>query len=325
MSLESIITAAWEQRDTLSTSTTGEIRNAVDAVISDIDAGKLRVAEKQGSEWQVHQWVKQAILLSFRLNDNKMMDGVPSAFDKVPLKFTGWGEDEFRAAGFRAVPGCFVRRGSFVAPNVILMPSFINIGAYVGMYKFIRPNPGVSMWSRGCPYSCIFCSDIIYQRQPTRYRRPADIADEMLSLRVKGIQHVYVYDDEMIGSKQPDGWMRDIADRIAPLGMNWVCQGRCSQRYITPALVADMKRAGCTTILWGVESMSEHALQMMRKQTKPADIWHSLRLALAWRAYVIGNLKCYECGEESLELRKLELATTALTPTCTTTALALGT
>ena len=132
MSLESIISAAWEQRDTLSTSTTGEIRNAVDAVISDIDSGKLRVAEKNGGEWQVHQWVKQAILLSFRLNENKIMDGTPSAFDKVPLKFTGWGEAEFRAAGFRAVPGCFVRRGSFVAPNVILMPSFINIGAYVG-------------------------------------------------------------------------------------------------------------------------------------------------------------------------------------------------
>ena len=138
MSLETIITAAWEQRDSFSTSTQGEVRKAVDAVISDIDSGKLRVAEKNGSEWQVHQWVKQAILLSFRLNDNQLITGpqqggVPAAwFDKVPLKFTGWGEAEFRAAGFRAVPGSFVRRGSFIAPNVILMPSFVNIGAYVG-------------------------------------------------------------------------------------------------------------------------------------------------------------------------------------------------
>ena len=138
MGLESIITAAWETRDSLTTATTGEVRAAVDAVISELDDGTLRVAERKEGQWVVNQWVKQAILLSFRINDNQLvngpsMDGTPSNwYDKVPLKFRGWTEAQFRAAGFRAVPGSFVRRGSYIAPNVVLMPSFINIGAHVG-------------------------------------------------------------------------------------------------------------------------------------------------------------------------------------------------
>ena len=138
MSLASIISAAWEARDTISTSTTGEVRAAVETTLSELDDGTLRVAEKKDGEWVVNQWVKQAILLSFRLNDNQLISGhaqgdVASAwYDKVPLKFNGWTEQDFRAAGFRAVPGSFVRRGSFIAPNVVLMPSFVNIGAHVG-------------------------------------------------------------------------------------------------------------------------------------------------------------------------------------------------
>jgi anaerobic magnesium-protoporphyrin IX monomethyl ester cyclase len=154
-----------------------------------------------------------------------------------------------------------------------------SISVYSGMYKFIIPNPGVSMWSRGCNFRCVFCSDIIYNHQQTRYRKPVDIAAEMAGLKARGIEHVYVYDDEMIGTKQPGGWMKEIADRIKPLGMKWVCQGRTSARYITQRLMADMKRAGCTTILWGAESMSDHALQAMNKHTTTADIWHSLRMA----------------------------------------------
>ncbi|PZP84951.1 MAG: 2,3,4,5-tetrahydropyridine-2,6-dicarboxylate N-succinyltransferase [Azospirillum brasilense] len=132
--LESTITAAWEARAEITTKTTGDVRDAVNAVLAAVDAGQLRVAEKQGKDWQVNQWVKQAILLSFRLNDNALMEGVAGApfFDKVPLKCEGWGEEQFRAAGFRAVPGSIVRRGSFVDKSVVLMPSFINIGAYVG-------------------------------------------------------------------------------------------------------------------------------------------------------------------------------------------------
>ena len=145
MTLASIITAAWDARDGISATTTGEIRAAVETTLSELDDGTLRVAEMRDGEWQVNQWVKQAILLSFRLNDNQLYahgpylkadmdrpDDYSYWWDKVPSKFQGWNEAKFRAAGFRAVPGCFVRRGSFIAPNVVLMPSFINIGAHVG-------------------------------------------------------------------------------------------------------------------------------------------------------------------------------------------------
>ncbi len=141
MDIASIITKAWETRDKITADgspETGEIRAAVETTLSRLDKGKLRVAEKIDGQWVVHQWVKQAILLSFRLNDNQIIHGPQTGgaaatwYDKVPLKFTGWEDDDFRAAGFRAVPGSFVRHGSFVAPNVVLMPSFVNIGAYVG-------------------------------------------------------------------------------------------------------------------------------------------------------------------------------------------------
>lgn len=139
MTLQKTIEAAWENRAEITLKTTGDVRDAVNAVLADIDAGKLRVAEKGASGWQVNQWVKQAILLSFRLNDNALVQGPSAAngdrfnwFDKVPLKFNGWSEEQFRTAGFRAVPGSWVRSGSFIGKNVVLMPSFINLGAYVG-------------------------------------------------------------------------------------------------------------------------------------------------------------------------------------------------
>lgn len=133
-----IISAAWEARDTISIATGGDIREAVDSTLSALDSGELRVAERMESGWQVNQWVKQAILLSFRLNPNSVIYGPTDAegeraawFDKVPLKTSGWGEEECQAAAFRSIPGSFVRRGAFVARNAVLMPSFINIGAYV--------------------------------------------------------------------------------------------------------------------------------------------------------------------------------------------------
>lgn len=138
MQLQQTIEDAWENRAELNTSTKGKVWDAVDAVLAGLDAGTLRVAEKNGSEWVVNQWVKKAVLLSFRLNDNALISGprqgdeAAAWYDKVPLKFTGWDDAMFRSAGFRAVPGSFVRRGSFVASNVVLMPSFVNIGAYVG-------------------------------------------------------------------------------------------------------------------------------------------------------------------------------------------------
>ena len=134
--LARVINAAWEARETLSTDTTGEVRDAVDAAISLLDSGEARVATKEADgKWTVHQWLKKAVLLSFRLNANGAISGTPGGgnwWDKVPSKFDGWGAREFKEAGFRAVPPCAVRRGALIAKNAVLMPSYVNIGAYVG-------------------------------------------------------------------------------------------------------------------------------------------------------------------------------------------------
>lgn len=131
--LAAIIDRAWEIRDQISLKTEGEIREAVRSVLDGLDGGLVRVAEKKNGEWVVNQWLKKAILLSFRLNDNALIAGGPApSWDKVPMKFAGWDEAAFRASGVRAVPGAFVRHGSYLAPGVIVMPSFVNIGAYVG-------------------------------------------------------------------------------------------------------------------------------------------------------------------------------------------------
>jgi len=136
MTLQTIIDAAWDDRASLGFDTGGEVRSAVDRALALLDAGEARVAEPDGDGgWRVNQWLKKAVLLSFRLNDNVVIDGGSAgapAFDKVPSKFAGWGDAEFRAAGIRVVPGAVARRGSFIAKGAILMPSFVNIGAYVG-------------------------------------------------------------------------------------------------------------------------------------------------------------------------------------------------
>jgi 2,3,4,5-tetrahydropyridine-2-carboxylate N-succinyltransferase len=132
--LETAIESAWEARDGISLTTKGEVRDAVEATLSALDAGTLRVAEKRGADWHVNQWAKKAVLLSFRLNDMSVIPGGNGAatwWDKVPSKFEGWGENQWRQAGFRAVPGSIVRRSAYIGKNVVLMPSFVNIGAYV--------------------------------------------------------------------------------------------------------------------------------------------------------------------------------------------------
>ena len=133
--LATTIDQAWDARETLSFDTRGPVREAVEQALAELDAGTRRVAEKGADGWTVNQWLKKAVLLSFRLNDNALVAngaaGAP-AFDKVPSKFAGWDEARFRTAGFRAVPGSIVRRGAFVAKGAVLMPSFVNIGAYVG-------------------------------------------------------------------------------------------------------------------------------------------------------------------------------------------------
>jgi 2,3,4,5-tetrahydropyridine-2,6-dicarboxylate N-succinyltransferase len=133
--LKSTIETAFEARHTIDPGTRGEIREAVDAALALLDRGELRVAEKRDGQWIVNQWLKKAVLLSFRLNDMSLIEGGPggaSWWDKVPSKFAGWGEAEFRAAGFRAVPGAIVRHSAYIAPGVVLMPSFVNLGAHVG-------------------------------------------------------------------------------------------------------------------------------------------------------------------------------------------------
>jgi 2,3,4,5-tetrahydropyridine-2-carboxylate N-succinyltransferase len=123
------IDVAWEQRDQLSSKTTGDVPVAVEAALEGLDSGKYRVAEKQNGEWIVHQWLKKAVLLSFRLSDSAPMAG---GYDKVPLKWSGWDAARFAEAGFRAVPGAVARRSAYIAPGVVLMPSFVNVGAHVG-------------------------------------------------------------------------------------------------------------------------------------------------------------------------------------------------
>ncbi len=134
-SLETIIQTAFDNRDSVNVSTKGEVRDAVDTSLQLLDSGEARVAEKQADgNWKVNQWLKKAVLLSFRLNDMEIVTGGPGEatwWDKVPSKFENWGENQFRAAGFRAVPNAVVRRSAYVAKNVVLMPSFVNLGAYV--------------------------------------------------------------------------------------------------------------------------------------------------------------------------------------------------
>ena len=127
--LEAAIEAAWEARAELTPASQGLPRHAVEAALDLLDSGKARVAEKVDGQWITHQWLKKAVLLSFRLSDNRPMAG---GFDKVPLKWEGWRDNQFKDAGFRAVPGSVVRRGAYVAKNAVLMPSFVNIGGYVG-------------------------------------------------------------------------------------------------------------------------------------------------------------------------------------------------
>jgi 2,3,4,5-tetrahydropyridine-2-carboxylate N-succinyltransferase len=132
--LASTIDDAWDDRASVGPSTRGPVREAVEEALRRLDSGEARVAEKANGEWRVNQWLKKAVLLSFRLNDMTVIPGGPGEatwWDKVPSKFDGWGDNRFKAAGFRAVPNCVVRRGAFIAPGVVLMPSFVNLGAYV--------------------------------------------------------------------------------------------------------------------------------------------------------------------------------------------------
>jgi 2,3,4,5-tetrahydropyridine-2,6-dicarboxylate N-succinyltransferase len=133
--LSGTIEAAWQRRDSLGVTSKGVERDAVEAVIEGLDNGTLRVAEKIGNVWKVHEWLKKAVLLSFRMSDMKVMEGAPALtvwWDKVDMKFSGWNDAKFRDAGFRAVPGALVRRSAYIAKGAVLMPCFVNVGAHIG-------------------------------------------------------------------------------------------------------------------------------------------------------------------------------------------------
>jgi 2,3,4,5-tetrahydropyridine-2-carboxylate N-succinyltransferase len=132
--LKTVIEAAFERRNEIKPGEGGEVADAVEAALHLLDTGQARVAQKRNGDWHVNEWLKKAVLLSFRLNDMEAISGGPGGanwWDKVPSKFTGWGPEQFRGAGFRAVPGAIVRRSAYIAPGVVLMPSFVNLGAYV--------------------------------------------------------------------------------------------------------------------------------------------------------------------------------------------------
>ena len=137
--LQTAIDAAWENRTKITAQTKGETRDAVESALELLDRGAVRVAEKKDGKWSTNQWLKKAVLLSFRLNDSELIPGGgefpghgrAAWYDKVPSKFAGWGQQRFAEAGFRAVPNCVVRKSAYVAPGVVLMPSFVNVGAYV--------------------------------------------------------------------------------------------------------------------------------------------------------------------------------------------------
>lgn len=133
--LQSAIETAWDNRDSLTPQTKGADRESVETALSQLDSGALRVAEKSGGDWVVNEWLKKAVLLSFRLNDMEVIPGGPGKdtvwWDKVPSKFDGWDAKAFETAGFRAVPNAIVRHSAHIAPGVVLMPSFVNLGAYV--------------------------------------------------------------------------------------------------------------------------------------------------------------------------------------------------
>jgi len=153
------------------------------------------------------------------------------------------------------------------------------IGEYYGNTNLINPKPGISMWSRGCPFECVFCSDNLFNHQPIRYRPPAIIEQEMRELQKRGCQHCYVYDDELVGTKLPKGWIEDIADRLEDHPLPYITQGHCNRNTNTPEVMSHVKRSGCKVIFWGLESFSENVLLAIKKRITERDIMHTLTVS----------------------------------------------
>jgi radical SAM superfamily enzyme YgiQ (UPF0313 family) len=167
---------------------------------------------------------------------------------------------------------------------------------YLGNQPKVGHPEGIAMWSRGCPWRCIYCSNPLYGHQKTRLRPPRAIFEDMAALKALGVESVFVYDDEAVmGGEAQQAWLRAVAERIGELGLTWKCQGRCSEKITANTLQA-MASAGCRAIMWGVESFSDKVLRDIQKDTSEADIWHTLRLAHAagignWVFLMVGNYK----------------------------------
>lgn len=175
----------------------------------------------------------------------------------------------------------------------------------------LKPESIIQM-SRGCPHRCAFCCNPVYKGRAKRFKMPAQIEAEIRDLKENfGIKTVFSYDDEIVGTKMPDGWVTDLADRLCSLNVTWKTQGRCNRKHVTLPILNDLSDAGCEVIMWGVESFSQKVLKAIKKDTTVADIWHSLYAAKEagiknWVFTMIGNLEETEedLKETALALRK---------------------
>jgi len=162
------------------------------------------------------------------------------------------------------------------------------------------------MWSRGCPHECVMCANPVFGGRKTRYRSPENVRHDMQSLQSLGARSAFVYDDQLVNGNERQGeWLRGVCEEVAPLGMTWKCQGRCSEKLELETLKS-MARAGCRAIMWGVESFSDVVLENLCKDTTEADIWHSLSTAKEagignWAFLMVGNY-----GESMAELAYTE-------------------
>lgn len=186
---------------------------------------------------------------------------------------------------------------------------------YAGNLPKVGHPEGIAMWSRGCPHGCIFCGNPVFGHQRIRRRPPARIVEDMAALKALGVQSVFVYDDELVGTgARGDAWLTEACEAVAPLGLTWKCQGRCTAKLTRDVLDA-MHRAGCRAIMWGVESFSDAVLQAIHKDTTEADVWHTLRLAKDagignWLFLMVGNYRETET-ELAYTERRLAEATRA--------------
>lgn len=152
---------------------------------------------------------------------------------------------------------------------------------YGGNAPHLLGPEGITMWTRGCPYECTFCGNAIFSPTAKRCRPVEAIVKEVQQLRLYNVRSLFVYDDELLGVRLPDGWLHDLCDALAPMGFLWKTQGRCSRRHVTPEVMSDVYRAGCRVVMWGCETFSDRILRTLGKGTQAVDNWHALRTSRA--------------------------------------------